>query len=115
LSKFLTVSEQVGQLIISATKIYGVDWLERFLPYTGFCPIVADQISNIFGLLHSDLHEERAVAVLEYMSSMVASVDPYHHSADGQKGCLGDSFSQQNLTKGKFNVRSKRRNGRVRV
>ncbi|WVY90421.1 hypothetical protein V8G54_035935 [Vigna mungo] len=73
-----------------------------------------DQISNIFGLLHSDLHEERTVAVLEYMSSMVASVDPYH-SADGQKGCLGDSFSQQNLTKGKFNVRSKRRNGRVRV
>lgn len=54
------------------------------------------------------------MAVLEYMSSMVASVDPYH-SADGQKGCLGDSFSQQNLTKGKFNVRSKRRNGRVRV
>ncbi|ESW14203.1 hypothetical protein PHAVU_008G261300 [Phaseolus vulgaris] len=74
-----------------------------------------DQVSNIFGLLHSDLHEERAVAALEYMSSMVASVDPYHHSADGQKGFLGDSFSQQNLTKGKFNVRSKRRNGRVRV
>jgi len=88
---------------------------QRFLHYTGFCPIVADQVSNIFGLLHSDLHEERAVAALEYMSSMVASVDPYHHSADGQKGFLGDSFSQQNLTKGKFNVRSKRRNGRVRV
>lgn len=69
----------------------------------------------MFGLLHSDLHEERAVAVLEYMSSMVASVDPYHHSADGQKRCLESSLYDQNFTKGKFNVRFKRRNGRVRV
>jgi len=65
--------------------------------------------------LHSDLHEEKAVAVLEYMSSMVASVDPYHHSADGQKECLENSVSEQNFTKGKFNARFKRRNGRVRV
>ncbi|KAL5125116.1 Elongator complex protein 5 [Glycine soja] len=74
-----------------------------------------DQISSIFGILHSDLHEEKAVAVLEYMSSMVASVDPYHHSADGQKGCLENSVSEQNFTKGKFNARFKCRNGRVRV
>ncbi|KAK7300948.1 hypothetical protein RJT34_11801 [Clitoria ternatea] len=74
-----------------------------------------DQISSIFGLLHSDLHEERAAAVLEYMSTMVASVDPFHHSADGQRGYFENSLSEQNFTKGKFNVRFKRRNGRVRV
>lgn len=74
-----------------------------------------DQISSIFGLLHTDLHEERAAAVLEYMSSMVASVEPSHHSADGQIGYLENSLSEQNFTKGKFNVRFKRRNGRVRV
>ena len=76
--------------------------------------MAADQISSIFGLLHSDLHEERAAAVLEYMSSMVASVDPFHNSVDGQRSYL-ENLSEQNFTKGKFNVRFKRRNGRVRV
>lgn len=76
--------------------------------------MVADQISCIFGLLHSDLHEERAAAALEYMSSMVATVEPYR-SVDGQRGYLENSLSEQNFTKGKFHVRFKRRNGRVRV
>ena len=76
--------------------------------------MAADQISCIFGLLHSDLHEERAAAVLEYMSSMVASVDQFHNSVDGQRSYL-ENLSEQNFTKGKFNVRFKRRNGRVRV
>jgi hypothetical protein len=77
--------------------------------------MVADQISSNFGLLHSDLHEDRAASVLEYLSSMVASIDPFHDSANGQRGHLENSFSEQNYTKGKFTVRSKRRNGRVRV
>jgi len=70
--------------------------------------MIADQISSIFGLLHSDLHEERAAAALEYMSSMVASVESGHHSSE-------NSLSEKNFTQGKFNVRLKRRNGRVRV
>lgn len=74
--------------------------------------MVADQISSIFGLLHSDLHEERAAAVLEYMSSMVASVSPLHSA---ERGNLENSLSEQNFTKGRLNVRFKRRNGRVRV
>lgn len=77
--------------------------------------MIADQISSIFGLMHSDLHEERVAAVFEYMSSMMASVEPFHHSADGQRGYLENPLSEQNFIKGKFNVRFKRRNGRVRV
>ncbi|XP_058761492.1 elongator complex protein 5-like [Vicia villosa] len=67
-----------------------------------------DKISSIFGLVHSDLHDERAAAALEYMSSMVASIEPGHHSSE-------NSLSEKNFTQGKFNVRLKRRNGRVRV
>lgn len=70
--------------------------------------MIADQISSIFGLLHSDLHEERAGAALEYMSSMVASVESDHHSSENY-------LSEKNFAQGKFNVRLKRRNGRVRV
>jgi hypothetical protein len=70
--------------------------------------MIADKISSIFGLLHSDLHEERATAALEYMSSMVGSVEPDHHSSE-------NSLLEKNFTQGKFSVRSKRRNGRVRV
>ena len=40
--------------------------------------MVADQISSIFWLLHSDVHEARFTAVLEYLSSMVASLEPLH-------------------------------------
>ncbi|BAT81541.1 hypothetical protein LR48_Vigan07g116500 [Vigna angularis] len=123
--KLFSVITELGRGLVGENKArfcVAIDSLSELLRHASLQSVAGllsdlrshDQISNIFGLLHSDLHEERAVAVLEYMSSMVASVDPYH-SADGQKGCLGDSFSQQNLTKGKFNVRSKRRNGRVRV
>ncbi|KAB2043200.1 hypothetical protein ES319_D02G273900v1 [Gossypium barbadense] len=38
----------------------------------------ADQISSIFWLLHSDLHEARVTAVLEYLLSLVASLEPLH-------------------------------------
>ncbi|KAB2011128.1 hypothetical protein ES319_D10G293800v1 [Gossypium barbadense] len=38
----------------------------------------ADQISSIFWLLHSDLHEVRVTAVLEYLLSLVASLEPSH-------------------------------------
>lgn len=75
----------------------------------------ADQISCMFGLLHSDLHDDRVAAALDYMSSMVANVEPFHHSFNGQRGNSENSLSEQSFTRGKFNVRFKRRNGRVRV
>ncbi|GAV89541.1 Hap2_elong domain-containing protein [Cephalotus follicularis] len=72
-----------------------------------------DQVSSIFWLLHSELHEVRVTAVLEYMSSMVASLEPLNCSANGQRSEL----ERVSLLgpKGKFHVRLKRRNGRVRV
>ncbi|KAF8399106.1 hypothetical protein HHK36_014972 [Tetracentron sinense] len=81
-----------------------------------FVLLVADQVSSIFGLIHSDLHEIRATSVLEYMSSMVASLEPITRSANGQRGDLENHFwLEQNSLKGKFHVRLKRRNGRVKV
>ncbi|KAG4954973.1 hypothetical protein JHK87_040567 [Glycine soja] len=122
---FLVIAE-LGRGLVGENKArfcVAIDSLSELLRHASMQSVAGllsnlrshDQISSMFGLLHSDLHEERAVAVLEYMSSMVASVDPYHHSADGQKGCLESSLYDQNFTKGKFNVRFKRRNGRVRV
>ncbi|XVF81958.1 hypothetical protein PTKIN_Ptkin16aG0004200 [Pterospermum kingtungense] len=67
------------------------------------------QVSSVFWLLHSDLHEARVTAVLEYLSSMVAGLEPI-----GDLGNLS-LVDQHNSKKAKFHVRIKRRNGRVRV
>ncbi|KAL7190721.1 hypothetical protein ACSBR2_022907 [Camellia fascicularis] len=74
------------------------------------------QVSCAFWLLHSDLHEVRVTSVLEYMSSMLANVEPMTQSTNGQRG-NSEYFSllEQNSKRGKFNVRMKRRNGRVRL
>ncbi|XVE71400.1 hypothetical protein DITRI_Ditri10aG0147300 [Diplodiscus trichospermus] len=75
-----------------------------------------DQISSIFWLLHSDVHEARVTAVLEYLSSMVASLEPLPLPANGQRGDLENfSLIEHNLKKGKLHARFKRRNGRVCV
>ncbi|KAJ0099837.1 hypothetical protein Patl1_21443 [Pistacia atlantica] len=80
------------------------------------CSMVSDQVSSIFWLLHSDLHEARVTAVLEYLSSIVASLEPFTRPKIAQRGDLENlSLREQNFRKGKFNVRFKRRNGRVRV
>ncbi|KHG23543.1 ATP-dependent protease ATPase subunit HslU [Gossypium arboreum] len=75
--------------------------------------LLSDQISSIFWLLHSDLHEARVTAVLEYLSSIVASLEPSHQLANGQRGDLENfSLIKHNSKKGKFHVRFKKRNGR---
>lgn len=75
-----------------------------------------DQVSSIFWFLHSDLHESRITAVLEYLSSMVASLEPLHQLTNGPRSDLANiSLVEHSTKKGKFNVRFKRRNGRVRV
>ncbi|KAM7279411.1 hypothetical protein ACFE04_006545 [Oxalis oulophora] len=75
-----------------------------------------DGISSIFWLVHSDLHDTRVTSSLEYMSSIVAILEPLIQSANVQKGDLENiSLRDENFGKGKFHVRSKRRNGRVRV
>ncbi|XP_075667894.1 elongator complex protein 5 [Castanea sativa] len=75
-----------------------------------------DRVSSIFWLSHSDLHEDRVTAVLEYMSSMVGSIEPLNQSANGRR-CNWESLPllEHNYWKGRFHVRFKRRNGRVRV
>lgn len=78
--------------------------------------MVSGQVSSIFWLLHSDLHEARVTNVLEYLSSIVASLEPFTRSMTAHRGDLENlSLLEQNLRKGRFNVRFKRRNGRVRV
>lgn len=75
-----------------------------------------DKVSSAFWLLHSDLHESRPVAVLEYMSSMVASLEPIMRQTEGQKGGSdSQSLRENNPWKGKFHARIKRRNGKVRL
>ncbi|XP_062000447.1 elongator complex protein 5 isoform X2 [Rosa rugosa] len=75
-----------------------------------------DQISSIFWFCHADLCEERATSTLEYMSSMVASIEPLIQFANGQRSNSENlSLLDQNFTRGKLHLRCKRRNGRVRV
>lgn len=75
-----------------------------------------DQVSCAFWLLHSDLHDVRVTAALEYMSSMLGSVEPMNRPANVQIGNSENlSLLEWNSNKGKFHVRLKRRNGRVRL
>ncbi|AES98633.1 putative elongator complex protein [Medicago truncatula] len=115
---FLAITE-LGRGLVGENKVrfcVAIDSLSELLRHASLQSVAGllsnlrshDQISSIFGLLHSDLHEERAATALEYMSSMVASVESDHHSSE-------NSLSEKNFTQGKFNVRLKRRNGRVRV
>ncbi|KAL1338194.1 hypothetical protein HN51_032863 [Arachis hypogaea] len=124
-NKLFSVICDLGRGLVGENKsrfCVAIDSLSELLRHSSMQSVASllsnlrshDQISSIFGLLHSDLHEERALAAVEYTSSIVASVDPFHHSVDGQGSYIRNS-SEPNLTKGKLNIRSKRRNGRVRV
>nr|XP_027079289.1 elongator complex protein 5-like [Coffea arabica] len=75
-----------------------------------------DQVACLFWLFHSDLHEMKASSALEYISSMVACVEPISNTTNG-KGMNSENLPliEQNLGRGKFSVRFKRRNGRIRL
>lgn len=78
--------------------------------------MVTGQVSSIFWVLHSDLHEDKVNAALEYLSSMVASVEPLNQCGNGQRSNVNTlPLLERSFAKGKFHVRFKRRNGRVRV
>ncbi|KAK4260597.1 hypothetical protein QN277_003690 [Acacia crassicarpa] len=126
LEKLFSVITELGGGLVEEKKArfcVAIDSLSELLRHTtspsvsGFLSNLRchDQISCIFGLLHSDLHDDKVPAALDYMSSMVANVEPFHHSFNGQRGNSENSLSEQSFTRGKFNVRFKRRNGRVRV
>ncbi|CAI0456237.1 unnamed protein product [Linum tenue] len=104
-----------------SVAIDSVTEMLRHVPLSKVAALISDlrshdQISSIFWLLHSDIHDVRVTTSLEYLSSMVASVESLNQSSDGLSGDLGNlSLLEQNFRRGKFHVRFKRRNGRVRV
>ncbi|TVU48046.1 hypothetical protein EJB05_07668 [Eragrostis curvula] len=72
-----------------------------------------DQVSSIFWLMHSDLHEPKVPRAFECLSTMVACVEPaLVDPACEVRGNM--SFLEQNYSQAKFIVRLKRRNGRVK-
>ncbi|XP_031107344.1 elongator complex protein 5 [Ipomoea triloba] len=75
-----------------------------------------DQVSSVFFLLNSDLHESKVASTLEYMSTMRADIVPVAQTINGQRvNSENLSVVEQNFKRGKLHVRFKRRNGRVRV
>ncbi|PKA48529.1 Elongator complex protein 5 [Apostasia shenzhenica] len=74
-----------------------------------------DQVSSMLWLLHTDLHEPRTIAAIEYISSIVASLEPMVPITDGQNGSENLFWLEKNSQNGKFHVRLKRRNGRVKL
>ncbi|KAK2986797.1 hypothetical protein RJ640_011022 [Escallonia rubra] len=73
-------------------------------------------VSCVFWLLHSDFHEIRVAAALEYLSSMLASIEQMTRPNDVPRdNSQNISLLEHNYRRGKFHVRFKRRNGRVRV
>uniref|UniRef100_A0A0A9EXW5 Elongator complex protein 5 n=1 Tax=Arundo donax TaxID=35708 RepID=A0A0A9EXW5_ARUDO len=73
-----------------------------------------DQVSSIFWLMHSDLHEPKVPRAFECLSTMVACVEPALVDPVCGEGHGNMSFLEQNYSKAKFIVRLKRRNGRVK-
>lgn len=80
------------------------------------CGRFAAQVSSVFWLLHSDLHDMKTTAACEYMSSMVATVKPLSASSDALRDNIDNlSLLEQNYKRGQFHASLKRRNGRVRA
>ncbi|XP_078180874.1 elongator complex protein isoform X1 [Carex rostrata] len=75
-----------------------------------------EKISSLFWLIHTDLHEPKVVGSFEYISTMVASLEPIVQLPDYANGNSGNITSlEENYSKAKFNVRLKRRNGRIKL
>ncbi|KAF9593842.1 hypothetical protein IFM89_025627 [Coptis chinensis] len=127
LEKLLSYVLELGKGVVGQGKVrfsVAIDSVSVMLRHAALSSVASlinnlrsnNQVSSIFWLIHSDLHETRSTTVLEYMSSMVASLDSMVHSSNGQRSSSLNIFSiEHNSGKGKFNVRLKRRNGRVKV
>ncbi|KAG1366869.1 Elongator complex protein 5 [Cocos nucifera] len=88
-----------------------IDLVSNMLRHVSL-PSVAAFLNN---LRSNDLHEPRASAALEYISTMVASLEPMMQSSDGQGTSGNLLWLEENSRKAKFHVRLKRRNGRVKL
>uniref|UniRef100_A0A2P2JCW8 Elongator complex protein 5 n=1 Tax=Rhizophora mucronata TaxID=61149 RepID=A0A2P2JCW8_RHIMU len=127
MDKLYTLIIELGKGLVGQGKVrfsVGMDSASEMLRHASISQVAGlfsnlrshEQVSSIFWLLHSDLHEVKVSSALEYISSMVASVELRNPSATGHRGDLENfSLLEQSFGKGKFNVRFKRRNGRVRI
>ncbi|CAA7410432.1 unnamed protein product [Spirodela intermedia] len=70
------------------------------------------QVSTVLWLLQSDLHESRICAAFDYISTMVVLLEPEIENPGTERG---GSNLEQNFRGGRFHLRMKRRNGRVKV
>ncbi|KAJ3683988.1 hypothetical protein LUZ61_013152 [Rhynchospora tenuis] len=75
-----------------------------------------DKILSLFWLIHTDLHEPKVISSFEYISTMVASLEPIVQLPDyANTNSPSITSLDENYSKAKFNVRLKRRNGRVKL
>lgn len=65
----------------------------------------ADQVSALMWLVHAELHEERVVTGLEYLTTTVIHLEPQMH--------LPSLSKVVNLRRGRIRIRTKKRTGRV--
>ncbi|KMT18562.1 hypothetical protein BVRB_2g026960 [Beta vulgaris subsp. vulgaris] len=123
LEKLLSGILELGKGIVGQGKdrfciaIDSVTELLRDVPLSSVAGLLSnirchEQVSCAFWLLHSDIHDLSVIAALEYMCSIVASVEGITQLKSGQQGLF---LLEQNLRKAKLRVRLKRRNGRVRL
>lgn len=118
---------ELGKGVIGEEKCrfsVAIDSISEMLRHTSMSSVAGflsnlrshGEISSVFWLLHEDLHEYKTAAALEYMSSMLATIEPMTQPANGLRESTENSpLIEQNFNRGKFNTRFKRRNGRVRV
>ncbi|KAJ4755724.1 Elongator complex protein 5 [Rhynchospora pubera] len=76
-----------------------------------------EKISSLFWLIHTDLHEPKVISSFEYISTMIASLQPIVQLPDYANANISASITslEENYSKAKFNLRLKRRNGRVKL
>ncbi|KAK1363606.1 Elongator complex protein 5 [Heracleum sosnowskyi] len=118
---------ELGKGVIGEEKCrfsVAIDSISEMLRHTSMASVARflsnlrshGEISSVFWSLHEDLHESKTSAALEYMSSMLATIEPMTQVANGLRESTENiPLTEQNFNRGKLNTRLKRRNGRVRV
>ncbi|KAM0953276.1 putative elongator complex protein [Dioscorea sansibarensis] len=127
ISKLLSLILELGQELVGHGKekfAVAIDSASDLLRHTSLQLVARllsnlrshDNISCIFWLIHSDLHEPRVSSALEYISTMTANLEPIIEPNDGQKRVSENVYNiEQNSYRGKLHVHLKRRNGRVKL
>ncbi|CAN1122581.1 Elongator complex protein 5 [Linum perenne] len=91
-----------------SVAIDSVTEMRRHVPVSKIAGLISDLRSH-------DIHEVKLTASLEYLSSMVTSVEPLNQPHDSYVRDLGSLSLDNSFGKGKLHTRFKRRNGRLRI